>query len=195
MCHEGTCTDGPALTGAPFVDSWREDTLEPLFTFIRTRMPRDAEGSLSESMYLDILAYLLQENHYPAGSQELTAAAVKTTLLVGEEGPKPLPSNAVVQVVGCLAAGPNNSWQLTKASEPVRDRSGKEITAEDLKKAEAKPFGAQTIRLRNLEDVAGFNGEAGKGHKIEVKGVLVRESNNERINVTALKALPATCAP
>src|SRR5436305_7701613 len=67
MCHEGTCTDGPPLAGDPFIDNWREDTLDPLFTFIKTGMPRDAQGSLSEGMYLDILAHILKSNHYPAG--------------------------------------------------------------------------------------------------------------------------------
>jgi hypothetical protein len=46
-----------------------------------------------------------------------------------------------------------------------------------------------------LEYVQGFNGEASKGHKVQVKGVLVRESNNDRINALSLKALPAACAP
>jgi mono/diheme cytochrome c family protein len=193
MCHEGTCTDGPALTGTPFIDEWREDTLESLFTFIKTRMPRDAQGSLSESMYLDILAHILETNHYRAGSKELTAAVVKSTLLVGEDGPKPLPNNATVDVVGCLAPGPNNAWLLAQAGEPARTRDATEITAEELKSAEARPLGAATFRLRNLEDLQGFNGDAGKGHKVQVKGVLVRESNNDRINALSLKALPATC--
>jgi hypothetical protein len=195
MCHEGTCTDGPALTGTPFIDEWREDTLESLFTFIKTRMPRDAQGSLSESIYLDILAHILETNHYPGGIKELTADAVKNTLLVGEGGPKPLPTNATVDVVGCLAPGPNNAWLLSKAGEPARTRDASEITAEELKSADARPLGAGIFRLRNLEDVQGFNGDASKGHKVQVKGVLVRESNNDRINALSLKALPAACAP
>jgi mono/diheme cytochrome c family protein len=195
MCHEGACTDGPALAGTPFIDEWREDTLESLFTFIRTRMPRDAQGSLSENMYLDILAHILESNHYPAGSKELTAGVAKNTLLVGEAGPKPLPNNATVDVVGCLAPGPNNAWRLSKAGEPARTRDASEITAEELKSADTRPLGAGTFRLQNLEDVQGFNGEASKGHKVQVKGVLVRESNNDRINALSLKPLATACAP
>jgi hypothetical protein len=45
----------------------REDTLDVLFTFIKTRMPRDAQESLAGSMYLDILAQILQNNGYRAG--------------------------------------------------------------------------------------------------------------------------------
>jgi hypothetical protein len=36
-------------------------------------MPANAPGSLSKTQYLDILAYILEVNGYPAGSQQLTA--------------------------------------------------------------------------------------------------------------------------
>src|SRR4051794_31202389 len=62
-CHEGTDTDGPPLTGTPFIDRWREDTLQGLFDFISTEMPQRAPGTLAESVYLDILAHLLRESH------------------------------------------------------------------------------------------------------------------------------------
>jgi mono/diheme cytochrome c family protein len=47
-CHEGQDADGPELTGRVFLDRWREDTLEPLFTFIKTTMPGNAPGSLDD---------------------------------------------------------------------------------------------------------------------------------------------------
>ncbi len=68
-CHEGADVDGPPLTGAPFVDRWREDTLASLFDFIKTEMPQQAPGSLSERQYLDIIAHLLHENDYPPGQR------------------------------------------------------------------------------------------------------------------------------
>src|SRR5690242_6722513 len=52
-CHEGADVDGPPLTGDPFIDRWREDSLASLFTFIRTQMPRDTPGKLSEPVYRD----------------------------------------------------------------------------------------------------------------------------------------------
>ncbi len=39
-CHDGADVDGPPLTGAPFVDRWREDTLAGLFEFMKTAMPQ-----------------------------------------------------------------------------------------------------------------------------------------------------------
>ena len=47
-CHEGQDADGPELTGKALLDRWREDKLEPLFTFIKTSMPGNAPGSLDD---------------------------------------------------------------------------------------------------------------------------------------------------
>src|SRR3954463_3140802 len=44
-CHEGADVEGPPLTGTPFIERWREDTLDGLFEFIKTRMPQTAPGS------------------------------------------------------------------------------------------------------------------------------------------------------
>jgi len=195
-CHEGAAFDGTVLEGGSFVNSWREDTLEPLYTYMSTGMPLDNPGSLKENVYRDILAYLLKKNSYRAGSNELTAEAIQTTLLVGEDGPKPLPPNAMVQVTGCFTAGPNGTWTLSKGSAPSRIREGDQITPEELKKAEAKPLGTGTLRLQNLDDLeGGFKPEAVQGHKVLTKGVLIQQANNDRINVTALKSVAASCGP
>ena len=193
-CHEGTCTDGPPLFGPQFLDRWREDTLDNLFTNIRTRMPRDDPGSLTENTYLDVLAHILQTNRFPAGSKELTAEAVKTTLLVGIDGPKPLPSNALVQVVGCLEQGSSNAWTLTKASEPVRARKGDEITPDEVKDSSTRSLGSLTFRLPNATSFRpGFKLDAFNGHKVLAKGALVRQANNDRINLTSLETVAPSC--
>ena len=54
QCHEGLEADGPDLTNKAFLDRWREDKLEPLFTFIKTTMPGNTPGSLDERVYADI---------------------------------------------------------------------------------------------------------------------------------------------
>src|SRR5262245_56680345 len=70
MCHEGQDADGPELTATGFLDRWREDKLEPLFTFMKTRMPGNRPGTLDERAYLDVLAYVLQVHGLPAGERE-----------------------------------------------------------------------------------------------------------------------------
>jgi len=90
-CHEGADVDGPPLTGDPFIDRWREDTLDSLYGFIKDKMPQDTPGKLEPKQYVDVLSYLLSENHLPPGSQELTAETIPFTQLVASDGPKPLP--------------------------------------------------------------------------------------------------------
>jgi cytochrome c5 len=196
-CHEGADVDGPPLTGDPFLDRWREDTLESLFGFIKARMPQDAPGKLEASAYLDVLSYLLKANSIPAGARELTTDALGGTLLVGKDGPKPLPANALVKAIGCLAQDADHAWTLTRASELARTRNADEMTAEELMDAAGKALGTQTFGLQNLADLGpAFSAEANQGHKVLIKGVLIRRANNViRINVTSAGSIAASCAP
>ena len=195
-CHEGADVDGPPLNGDPFIDRWREDNLEALFDFMKTQMPRDDPGKLAAGAYLDILAYLLSRNSIPAGGQELTAGTLSNTLLVGKDGPKPLPTNALVQLVGCFTPGSNNTWTLTKASEPARTRNADKIAAEELTASASMPMGTQAFGLQNLADLgASFNADANKGHRVLAKGVLLRRSAGDRINVISIGSAAPACGP
>jgi mono/diheme cytochrome c family protein len=191
MCHAGADVNGPPLTGTPFIDGWREDRLASLFDFIKTQMPQSAPGSLPESSYLDVLAYLLDRNDFPAGSRELTAAVVGSTLLVGANGPQPLPSGALVQVVGCVAQNPTGEWVVMGAGDPARVRVGTEITPAEAKAAEAAPLGPQTFTLQNVGD--GGTALPADGHKVALKGALTQRAGSGRLHVTAATSLAATC--
>jgi len=197
-CH-GETLDGRAmgaLRGQKFLDRWREESLQPLFDHIRTRMPADAAGSLSGNTYLDILAFILKVNTYPAGPMELTADTVAAFKLVGKDGPKPLPSNTLAAVIGCLTRGPEGAWIVGNATEPVRTRNADEITGDEKTRAAGQPFGNQEFQLGNLEDLPpSFNIGMHLGHRIEVKGVLLRRPDKDRINVLALDSVGATCTP
>jgi hypothetical protein len=94
-----------------------------------------------------------------------------------------------VRLVGCVASGPNGTWMLTNASEPVRSRSINATTPEELQALAASPLGTQTFRLQNVTDRA----VATKGHKVQAKGVLIRQYMNDRINVTSLETVASTC--
>ena len=77
-CH-GTELEGavgPALTGQAFSAKWSapERSVRDLHELIRTTMPRPAAGSLAESSYLQILAYILYRSGLPAGERELAAS-------------------------------------------------------------------------------------------------------------------------
>ena len=60
---------GPELWGDPFLAQWENKHVGAFFTRIQTTMPEDEPGSLSENEALDIIAYVLQTNGFPAGDK------------------------------------------------------------------------------------------------------------------------------
>ena len=193
-CHEGNDPEGPTLMGRTFIERWREDDLQELYLFINDRMPADAPGKLGGSEAIDVLAFLLRANNYAEGTQPLSAEALPRIILVGPDGPKPFPPNTLVQTVGCLSQGPGSEWSLTQAAAPVRSRNGKETSAEELKRSAAHPLGTQTFVLRNFTNIdLQFKPDRFAGHKIQVKGVLIRSSEGERISLTSLETLAPAC--
>jgi mono/diheme cytochrome c family protein len=186
-CHEGADVDGPPLTQDPFLDRWREDTLTPLYTFLRTKMPQDAPGSLTSANYLDLLAAILAKNTFPTG-KELTADALASLVLVGHDGPKPIPNNAAVVAVGCF-----NANTLSNVGDMGRTQTPDETNPEEIKNSAAKPLGTRTLALLNVGDLPGFNADNVKGRKVQAKGVLQRQSAGDRINVLSLEVVAPTC--
>jgi S-disulfanyl-L-cysteine oxidoreductase SoxD len=77
-CHTPSLTGsdrGPGVKGNVFWSKWEEASLGPLFTLIRDTMPADAGAStVSDEAKIDILAYMLQQNDFPSGAQELALA-------------------------------------------------------------------------------------------------------------------------
>ena len=73
-CHQANMLGGgqiPSLTGEGFVSAWDGLTIRDLFSRLRTTMPADKPGSLDEKVTIDIVAYLLESNGFPAGEKEL----------------------------------------------------------------------------------------------------------------------------
>jgi len=73
-CHQDmlTGTDTfPALAGDDFVMRWEERKLEDLLRKITTQMPPDGSLALPDQEWLDLIAYLLEANRYPAGAEPL----------------------------------------------------------------------------------------------------------------------------
>ena len=74
-CHgallNGSDGNGPVLKGPAFLAHWDKDTLGSLYTKIRDTMPRDGAGTLTDEVKLQILAYLLEQNGFPAGKADL----------------------------------------------------------------------------------------------------------------------------
>ena len=61
----------PALTGPAFTADWDGLSVGDLFDRIRITMPADRPGSLPRQEIIDILAFVLNANQFPAGDTEL----------------------------------------------------------------------------------------------------------------------------
>jgi hypothetical protein len=64
MCHDRRYFE-------PVLRSWDGRTLGMLFETMSSTMPQTNPGMLPRSTYVDILAYILDENDYPDGESEL----------------------------------------------------------------------------------------------------------------------------
>jgi S-disulfanyl-L-cysteine oxidoreductase SoxD len=176
-----------------FLDVWREDYLLSLFQYMQTRMPPGkAAGTLPEHDYIDILAFVLQVNQFPAGKEELARAVLDTTLLVGPDGPQPLPPSATVRAAGCLTHPGGDNWTLTRATSAARVRDGSDTDDKELNLSATAPLATHSFRLSNLDDghtEAELTALTGK--KVQAKGVLNGEGDTARIYVLSLHAVPA----
>jgi mono/diheme cytochrome c family protein len=65
--------DAPALAGMAFTSSWGPRTTKDLFDYMSAAMPPSG-SSLEPDAYLSIMAYVLQTNGAPAGSEQYTAS-------------------------------------------------------------------------------------------------------------------------
>lgn len=74
LCHGDNLGGraGPALKGKHFANPAANFHVGDIFTIVSQNMPATQPASLEPKVYADIMAFLLQENGYPAGDKELT---------------------------------------------------------------------------------------------------------------------------
>ena len=75
-------TMSPALVGDAFMAQWENKNLRAIYSRIISTMPTDAPGTLPEKTVVDIVAYLLEANGFPAGSTALETANEMNTIRV-----------------------------------------------------------------------------------------------------------------
>jgi mono/diheme cytochrome c family protein len=192
-CHRADMggADGPALRQDRFARTFAERDLKTLYTKISSTMPRSAPGSLGDNVYLDIIAHILRENGFPAGTQELKADGLTgVRILPGRtKPPPPVGDFSYVEVVGCLTAGSDNTWMLTNASEPVSVLlTGASASAPaDLN---SRALGTQAFRLL---DAMAYSPESHKGHKMYVRGLLIRLPSEQRMTISSFEMIAPSC--
>lgn len=73
-CHGAELEGGdmtPPLVGGGFTSNWNDLTLGDLFERIRLTMPLDSPGKLARQQNVDVIAFMLKTNGWPAGKAEL----------------------------------------------------------------------------------------------------------------------------
>lgn len=139
-CHGEALKGGsaPALAGLDFAASWGADdaaldwaesqrTVDDLDFIVRTTMPKGAAGTLQPAEYSAILAYMLQQNGYEAGSTPLRAgsprlkqAALRFSSPQGTAVPSP-PLRIAGDAGAAPASGGPTGQELTQAAESTRN--------------------------------------------------------------------------
>jgi len=82
-CHQpdlGGSDMIPALAGQGFMSKWQGQTAKDLYDRTRTTMPAGIPGSLSAQTYVDLVAYILQQNSRPQAS-EITVESLSSVAL------------------------------------------------------------------------------------------------------------------
>jgi mono/diheme cytochrome c family protein len=173
------------LAGERFMDHWDAHTLQQLFRRIHDTMPPAEAGTLSAADARDVVAYVLQQNGFPAGTTELAHGEreLSAVQITGKTGPGPLKTGAVVRVAGCLTQVRERDWELTSAAEPEK------TTLEASRQQEAVARGTRTIRLLNPFPTP----SAHVGHTMQAIGFLVREAAVDAVNVVSLEMLSPAC--
>jgi quinoprotein glucose dehydrogenase len=86
-CHDGGVM-APELDGFDFRAEWENKRVGALYRLIHTTMPADAPGDLKEREVLDLIAYVLQANGFPAGDQTIDdVTALDGITFVGRKTP------------------------------------------------------------------------------------------------------------
>jgi cytochrome c5 len=181
----------PALKGDRFQSSWGGDAIESLFTKIRDTMPPNFGSTLEDQVKLDIVTYILQVNGFPTGASELVVGSTDLAgaQILKQDEQAGVQNFSLVQAVGCLASGANNTWMLTRTAEPVATRD--DVPSErGLASAATWPLGTKTFRLISA---APFKPASYAGQKMEARGLIYNEPGDERINLTSLRATGAAC--
>jgi hypothetical protein len=156
-------------------------------------MPKNRASSLTDDNYVSIVAYLLQANAFPPSTKGVTLDTDDLEGIQierqGGSAKKGIPNFALVQVVGCLAQGQDQSWRLTRTTVPIVTKDQRP-SPEELKESAATPLGTETFLLLSVNH---FRPDDHKGHKMEAKGLLYKAPNDARLSLTSLDAVDSTC--
>lgn len=190
----GLSQSAVALSGEHFAQNWYSSSINDLFNKISKTMPAQPPtrtGHLAEGEVLDLLAYILSFNGFPAGAELVYQPELAVIDIVGKEGPEPPQPGQTARAIGCLTAGDSpNVWLLSMATLPLKSKSTGLSSGPELDRANETALGDHTIRLLNARPGAGVT----VGAKIEAKGRYVKMGDEDRISVLSFQVLSSSCS-
>ena len=77
----------PSLVGESFTFLWGDMEVGELLARMQKVMPPERPGSLPAQTYIDIVAFMLQKNAFPAGNMELSADPAALHILITASRP------------------------------------------------------------------------------------------------------------
>ena len=182
---------GPALKEQRFARTFAGKDLKTLFTKIATTMPRGAPGSLGDNVYLDIVAHLLKENGFARRFARAHRRRRSTASASCRAGPSRCRPSAISRTSRWWAVstpGPQNTWMLTRASEPAVAVAPASATPAPA--ATATPLGTQTFHLL---DAMAYAPADHRGQKMYVRGLLIKLPGEQRMTISAFETVSPTC--
>lgn len=191
-CHgpylEGFRSTGSAkaLARDPFMDRWEGATLDELYQFMRAEMPKNAATKVSDAAKLDIVAYIMQVNEFPAGTAPLAPQGLAAVRIQSKDGARPLKSGMTVQAVGCVSQV-GKQWLLTRATEPARTRTDVLSSGSDLAANAAKSGTATVALVDAIPEPKEYTNQ-----KVEVKGLFL-PGQPPGINILGLQKVADSC--
>ena len=94
----------------------------------------------------------------------------------------------LVRTIGCLARTGDRDWVLNRATA-IEPATLDPPTADEARTAAALPLGTSSVSLFNVFP----SPDAHATHKMEAKGMLLRNPAGPGINVVSMTMLSATC--
>src|SRR5215467_12108944 len=136
--------DAAPLVGSEFMGSWGRRSPRELLSFMQITMPPTRPGALSQEEYVNVAAFVLQQNGAPAGATALTPTvdAAINTIATGQ-APAAAPQNA-----GGRGAAPAQAGQAGGG----RGRGGPAVAAGITVEGEVKNFVPVTEAMRRNPD-------------------------------------------
>jgi mono/diheme cytochrome c family protein len=191
-CHHDDLSggEGPALVGSSFMVKWEMQSVERLFHKIRDTMPEAGSSEVTNPQKLDTVAYILQQNGFPAGAAELTEAAdaLAAIRILPRNGSGPPRSGALVQAVGCLQKATGSGWVLSKSTDP-------QVTTRDpLSPADKEALSAAAAGTNTIELISVYPGPELVENTVLIKGLFISRPAGMRINVTSTELMHLHCS-